>query len=173
MQNSGNTYEFSVICGNITYDFKRFEADCTGNPSYKGRFIFGYFGFKKSWQTSSSYMLCSCLYQNIRNNILAPVLLKVSVLEAAVMGSVVVAVSPTVVVPRMIRLIDEGYGTNKSIPQLILTSASVDDVFDIVVFSFCFWKTKQIGRNHSDFRFTCYYEYDILIIAPFGAIMDK
>lgn len=67
--------------------------------------------------------------------ILAPVLLKVSVLDAAIMGSVIAAVSPAVVVPRMIRLIDEGYGKNKSIPQLILAGASVDDVFVIVVFT--------------------------------------
>lgn len=67
--------------------------------------------------------------------VLAPILLKVSVLEAAVMGSVIAAVSPAVVVPRMIRLLDEGYGKNKSIPQLILAGASVDDVFVIVVFT--------------------------------------
>lgn len=67
--------------------------------------------------------------------VLAPILLKVSVLEAAIMGSVIAAVSPAVVVPRMIRLINEGYGKNKSIPQLILAGASVDDVFVIVVFT--------------------------------------
>lgn len=67
--------------------------------------------------------------------ILAPILLKVSVLDAAIMGSVIAAVSPAVVVPRMIRLIDEGYGKKKSIPQLILAGASVDDVFVIVVFT--------------------------------------
>lgn len=67
--------------------------------------------------------------------ILAPILLKVSVLDAAIMGSVIAAVSPAVVVPRMIQLIDEGYGKNKSIPQLILAGASVDDVFVIVVFT--------------------------------------
>ncbi|MDE5802520.1 MAG: cation:proton antiporter [Lachnospiraceae bacterium] len=67
--------------------------------------------------------------------VLAPVLLKVSMLEAAVMGSVIAAVSPAVIVPRMIRLIDEGYGRSKSIPQLILAGASVDDVFVIVVFT--------------------------------------
>lgn len=67
--------------------------------------------------------------------ILAPILLKVSVLDAAVMGSVIAAVSPAVIVPRMIQLIDEGYGKAKSIPQLILAGASVDDVFVIVVFT--------------------------------------
>lgn len=67
--------------------------------------------------------------------ILAPVLLGVSVLEAAIIGSVIAAVSPAVVVPRMIKLLDEGYGKDKSIPQLILAGASVDDVFVIVVFT--------------------------------------
>ena len=67
--------------------------------------------------------------------LLAPMLLNVSILEAALMGSVIAAVSPAVVVPRMIKLIEEGYGTNKSIPQLILAGTSVDDVFVIVVFT--------------------------------------
>ena len=67
--------------------------------------------------------------------IFAPMLLGVTMLDAAIMGSVIAAVSPAVVVPRMIRLIEEGYGKNKSIPQLILAGASVDDVFVIVVFT--------------------------------------
>jgi NhaP-type Na+/H+ or K+/H+ antiporter len=67
--------------------------------------------------------------------IFAPLLLDVSILEAAIIGSVMAAVSPAVVVPRMIKLIENGYGTDKSIPQLILAGASVDDVFVIVVFT--------------------------------------
>ena len=67
--------------------------------------------------------------------LLAPLLLGVSVLEAAIIGSVIAAVSPAVIVPRMIRLMEEGYGTGKSIPQLILAGASVDDVFVIVIFT--------------------------------------
>ncbi|MDD7402399.1 MAG: cation:proton antiporter [Butyribacter sp.] len=67
--------------------------------------------------------------------LLAPPLLGVSVLEAAVIGSVIAAVSPAVIVPRMIKLIEEGYGQEHSIPQLILAGASVDDVFVIVVFT--------------------------------------
>ena len=63
--------------------------------------------------------------------ILAPILLGVSRLDAAVVG----AVSPAVIVPRMIKLTEEGWGTKKSIPQLILAGASVDDVFVIVLFS--------------------------------------
>ena len=67
--------------------------------------------------------------------IFAPLLLDVSILDAAIIGSVMAAVSPAVVVPRMIRLIEDGYGTDKSIPQLILAGASVDDVFVIIVFT--------------------------------------
>lgn len=67
--------------------------------------------------------------------LLAPRLLGITSLEAAVMGSVIAAVSPAVIVPRMIRLIEEGYGTKKSIPQLLLAGASVDDVFVIVLFT--------------------------------------
>lgn len=67
--------------------------------------------------------------------VLAPKLFHISILEAAVIGSVVAAVSPAVIVPKMIKLIDEGYGVNNSIPQLILAGASVDDVFVIVLFA--------------------------------------
>lgn len=67
--------------------------------------------------------------------LLAPRLLGVSLLEAAVMGAVVAAVSPAVIVPKMIKLMDEGWGTDKSIPQLVLAGASVDDVFVIVLFA--------------------------------------
>lgn len=67
--------------------------------------------------------------------VFAPMLLGVSLLDAAVIGSVIAAVSPAVVVPRMIKLLEEGYGVHKSIPQLILAGASVDDVFVIVVFT--------------------------------------
>ena len=67
--------------------------------------------------------------------ILAPQLLGISVIDAAIMGAVVGAVSPAVIVPKMLKLMEEGYGTQKSIPQLILAGASVDDVFVIVMFS--------------------------------------
>ena len=67
--------------------------------------------------------------------LIAPKLMGLSLLEAAIMGSVLAAVSPAVVVPRMVKLMDEGYGTAKGIPQLILAGASVDDVYVIVLFS--------------------------------------
>lgn len=67
--------------------------------------------------------------------LIAPRLLNISVLDAAIMGAVVAAVSPAVIVPKMLKLIEEGYGTKQSIPQLILAGASVDDVFVIVMFT--------------------------------------
>lgn len=67
--------------------------------------------------------------------ILAPGLMGVTLMEAAVMGAVLAAVSPAVVVPRMVKLMDEGYGVKEGIPQLILAGASVDDVYVIVLFS--------------------------------------
>lgn len=67
--------------------------------------------------------------------ILAPVLLGITLLEAAIMGTVVAAVSPAVIVPRMLKLIESGYGKSKSIPQMIMAGASVDDVFVIVLFT--------------------------------------
>lgn len=67
--------------------------------------------------------------------LLAPGILGVSLGEAAIMGAVLAAVSPAVVVPRMVKLMEEGYGTQEGMPQLILAGASVDDVYVIVLFS--------------------------------------
>lgn len=65
----------------------------------------------------------------------APTLLGVSRIEAALMGAVIGAVSPAIVVPRMVQLMESGWGTGKSIPQLILAGASCDDVYVIVLFT--------------------------------------
>ena len=65
----------------------------------------------------------------------APALLGVSRIEAALMGAVIGAVSPAIVVPRMVQLMESGWGTGKSIPQLILAGASCDDVYVIVLFT--------------------------------------
>lgn len=67
--------------------------------------------------------------------IFAPYLLGVTRIEAAVMGAVLGAVSPAVVVPRMVQLIESKYGTEKSIPQMIMAGASCDDIYVIVLFS--------------------------------------
>lgn len=67
--------------------------------------------------------------------LLGPLLLNISILEAAIMGTVIAAVSPAVVVPRMLKLMDEGYGIKNRIPQIIMAGSSVDDVFVIVLFT--------------------------------------
>ena len=77
--------------------------------------------------------------------LLAPKLLGVSVADAAIMGAVVGAVSPAVIVPKMLKITEEGYGKDKSIPQLILAGASVDDVFVIVMF-YAFLSLSQTGE---------------------------
>lgn len=80
--------------------------------------------------------------------VFAPLLLGVNRIEAAVMGAVLSAVSPAVVVPRMVRLIEEKYGTDKSIPQMILAGASCDDIFVIILFS-TFVTMAQGGTVHA------------------------
>lgn len=91
--------------------------------------------------------------------IIAPLLFDITTLEAAIMGSVIAAVSPAVVVPRMIKLIEEGYGVKNGIPQLILAGASVDDVFVIVMFT-AFTSLASTG----DFSATSFLQIPIAII---------
>jgi len=67
--------------------------------------------------------------------VFAPLLFNISYLDAAILGSVIAAVSPAVVVPRMIQLIKSGHGQDKKIPQMILAGASIDDVYVIVIFT--------------------------------------
>lgn len=67
--------------------------------------------------------------------LLAPPLLGVSVVEAAIMGAMLAAVSPAIIVPKMLMLMEKGYGTQKSIPQLIMAGASADDIYAIVLFT--------------------------------------
>ena len=78
----------------------------------------------------------------------APMILGINRIEAAVMGAVLAAVSPAVVVPRMVKLMETGYGTKKSIPQMILAGASCDDIFVIVLFS-TFTNMAQGGSAHA------------------------
>lgn len=82
-------------------------------------------------------MLCfvPATFEIVGMMVLAPMLLGISLLDAAIMGCVVAAVSPAVVVPKMLNLIDEGVGTAKSIPQMLMAGGSVDDVFVIVLFT--------------------------------------
>lgn len=82
-----------------------------------------------------AFLMCfvPACFEMLGMAILAPRLLGVSLTEALVIGAVVAAVSPAVIVPKMIKLMEEGYGAKKSIPQMILAGASVDDVFVIVM----------------------------------------
>lgn len=67
--------------------------------------------------------------------LIAPIFLNISILDAAILGAVLAAVSPAVVVPRMIHLIQEGYGHKHRIPQIIMAGASLDDIFVIILFT--------------------------------------
>ena len=91
--------------------------------------------FKKVGRPAIFMCFVPACFEMIGMVILAPQLLGISVIDAAIMGAVVGAVSPAVIVPKMLKLMEEDYGTQKSIPQLILAGASVDDVFVIVMFS--------------------------------------
>ena len=79
--------------------------------------------------------------------LLAPVILGVNTVEAAIMGAVLAAVSPAVVVPRMVMLMEQKYGTKKAIPQMIMAGASCDDIFVIVLFT-TFLSMAQGGSAH-------------------------
>jgi len=83
--------------------------------------------------------------------LIAPKVLGISGIEAAIMGSVLAAVSPAVVVPRMLKIMEEGYGKERSIPHLILAGASVDDVFVIVLFTAI--TSLATGGNFTAIRF--------------------
>lgn len=92
-------------------------------------------GLKKIGRPAIMMCFVPASFELLGMLLLAPRFLGMTLLEAAVMGAVLAAVSPAVVVPRMVRLMEEGYGTAKGIPQLILAGASVDDVYVIVLFS--------------------------------------
>ena len=83
--------------------------------------------------------------------LLAPYFLGINRIEAAVMGAVLAAVSPAVVIPRMVSLMDSHYGTKKSIPQLIMAGASCDDIFVIVLFSTFTRMAQGQGARITDF----------------------
>ena len=92
-------------------------------------------GLKKIGRPAVLMCFVPASFELLGMTLLAPKLMGASVLESAVMGAVLAAVSPAVVVPRMVKLMDEGYGVKEGIPQLILAGASVDDVYVIVLFS--------------------------------------
>ena len=85
----------------------------------------------------SAVMLCfvPAVMEIVGYIIFGILLLKISWNEAAILGCVMAAVSPAVIVPRILKLKEQGYGTDKGIPQMILTGASADDVFVIILFT--------------------------------------
>lgn len=91
------------------------------------------------------------LFEILAFVVFAPFRLGVDHIEAAIMGAVLGAVSPAVVVPRMVQLMDEKYGTDKRIPQMILAAASLDDVFVIVLFSTFIGMAQGSGAQIMDF----------------------
>lgn len=92
-------------------------------------------GLKKMGRSAVLMCFVPASFELLGMLFLVPKLLGITWLEAAVMGAVLAAVSPAVVVPRMVKLMEEGYGVKEGIPQLILAGASVDDVYVIVLFS--------------------------------------
>ena len=92
-------------------------------------------GLKKIGRPAIMMCFVPATFELLGMLLLAPAVLHISLLEAAIMGAVLAAVSPAVVVPRMVKLMEEGYGTKEGIPQLILAGASVDDVYVIVLFT--------------------------------------
>lgn len=108
-------------------------------------------GLKKVGRSAVLMCFVPALFEILGYVIVAPMVFEIDMIEAAVMGAVLAAVSPAVIVPRMIKLSEEKYGTAKQIPQMILAGASVDDVFVIVMFS-AFLGMSQ-GQNVSMFQF--------------------
>lgn len=93
---------------------------------------------KQLKKVGTSALLMSFLpatFEIVSIAVLAPLLLGMDLVSALVLGAVLAAVSPAVVVPRMLKLIDEGYGKEAAVPQLIISGASLDDVFVIVLFT--------------------------------------
>ena len=92
-------------------------------------------------------------------SIFAPMLLDISFTESLLLGSVLAAVSPAVVVPRMLKLIDEKYGSKKFVPQLVLAGVSCDDIYVIVLF----YAFKSMLKNN-EFNYLSFIDIPISII---------
>lgn len=91
-------------------------------------------GLKEIGRPAILMCFLPALFEIVGIAIFGPILLGISILEALLLGSVLAAVSPAVVAPRMIKLIETNYGKNKRVPELILAGASCDDIFVIVLF---------------------------------------
>ncbi len=99
-------------------------------------------GLNIDWQKlknagKSTIFMCfvPAIFEMVLVTILAPVFLNIDYDESFLLATILAAVSPAVIVPKMLQLQEEGYGKDKSIPQVIMASASVDDIFVIVLFT--------------------------------------
>lgn len=101
----------------------------------KGGFALDINDMKKNGRSAVMMSFVPASFEILAFLIFAPIFLGISRLDAAIMGSVLAAVSPAVVIPRMTKIIEEKYGTKKGIPQLVIAGASCDDIFVIVLFS--------------------------------------
>lgn len=90
---------------------------------------------KKNGRPAIMMCFVPATFEIVGMALLAPVIFGLSLVDSLVLGTVIAAVSPAVIVPHMLKVMDEGYGTEKGIPQMILAGASADDVFVIVLFS--------------------------------------
>lgn len=110
----------------------------------------------------------------------APYVLGITRVEAAVMGAVLGAVSPAVVIPRMVQLMENGYGTQKSIPQMIMAGASCDDIFVIVLFTTfvrmaCMLKAKcvpEVSKRLSEKFGKLWLAAEVVLFVLVGAAVD-
>lgn len=90
---------------------------------------------KKAGRPAILLCFVPALFEIAAFTLLGPKILNITRLQAGIIGSIIAAVSPAIVVPRMLNLMDKGYGKDKNIPQMILAGASVDDIFVLVVFT--------------------------------------
>lgn len=120
----------------------------------------------------SAIMLCfvPALFEIVGYVVFGSWFLDMSIKEAAIMGCVMAAVSPAVIVPRMLKLKEESYGTNKGIPQMIMAGASADDIFVIVLFSSLMALPAEKGFACGQTVLTAAV-LAILITAPIGAFL--
>ena len=96
---------------------------------------FDFAELKKNGRSATMLCFVPALFEIVGYLVFGTWLLDMSVKDAAIMGCVMAAVSPAVIVPRMLKLKEEGYGTNKGIPQMIMAGASADDIFVIILFT--------------------------------------
>lgn len=101
----------------------------------KAGFTINFTDFKHIGLSSLLLSFIPATFEIIAYTLLSPLFFDITVIDSMLMGTVLSAVSPAVVVPRMVNLIENNIGTNKKIPQMILAGASLDDVFVIVLFT--------------------------------------